>query len=323
MASATKKFFQRPAKKPNENFGKRVEIKCFYENPLFEDDSTPRWVEWAPPLIAQSKKPKWDGYGMQIYKNLKTADAVNISEKFIVSHLKILSPYIRESLRELLGKWNPEFDTPTSSSPVTIYWPFSEIYSARHRIAKCAQDSDDETHREHLELFIKLIGDELGETMDELEGLEATGEITHKLLWALFPRGSMVLSEIDGVQAAYRVIDASHIGSNFNITGRYVRFDGSRYGYLDRTLTIRPFFGKKAVSSLSTYPIEAAPSYKFVKDRLSARGRRVLDFQHIHYVRYLNKFMGLDRAGETANFAGGTADMWGDNVSCVLCPRHP
>jgi hypothetical protein len=227
-----------------------------------------------------------------------------------VSHITLLSPYLRRELKTILEAYGVVFE-PASAK---INWPLQPLFYARDKVAELKEKAEDEKVRGHLELLVDFIAHELESILDESEDLEKEGRITHALLWTLFPKGTIIVSESDKIQRGYRVISTEYLrgsGQDFAINCEYVRFDGVRYGHLHKTLLIHFFEGKRDITGLEVYPLELAADPKLVRDGLTERARRVLEFQAIHYVRYLTAegqiAQGLDN--------GGSADMWGNSVS--------
>ena len=221
----------------------------------------------------------------------------------------LLSPYIRAELKDVLEKYGVAFDV----NHAKINWPLQPLYFARDKIAELAKTAKEEEARNHLELLCRVIDEELGTKLDEIEELENENQITHALIWTLFPKGTIVVTKENGIERGYRVLE-THYNYNyqdFDMDCESVRFDGVRFGYLTRKLHIRAFEGKKAITSLEAYPLGAADDPESIRKRWMDRGRQVLDLQSIHYMLYLNMIGGGDGAPKD----GRAADMWGDNVS--------
>jgi hypothetical protein len=259
-----------------------------------------------------SRKVKWEGFAIQVYRRpSKSAQWENKSD-FVISHITLLSPYLRSELKDVLESYGAVF----GKDSVTILWPLQPLFFARHHIAGLKETVQDENALAHLDLLYNLIEHELEGILDETEDLEKEKQITYALLWTLFPKRTIVVTNINGTYRGYRVLKTGPGGdSSFIIECEYVRFDGVRFGYLTEILHIRYFEGKRDIANLEVYPLTSAIDHKVIRDGLINRGRRVLDFQGIHYMRYLN----LDGRTTEAVEDGGSADMWGDNVRMAWC----
>lgn len=265
-------------------------MKTFYEGPPLEDgpETQTNWVEWQPPTIPEAKKVKWEGYAIQIYKVPETNQSFGNVATFKVSFIYLLSPHIRDQLKDVLKFHGVTWDKDIAS----ISWPLEPLYFAREKIAELSKVAKEEQVRAHLEQLCKVINDELGPTIDQVEDLEKNDEITHALVWTLFPKGTIVIKKDTGnekLQLAYRVVKSTgnrYSSSHFDFKAEYIKFDGIRYRFESKTFYIPYFEGKKPINSLLFYPIDAATDAKLLKEQLCTRGRKALDFQGIEYMRY-------------------------------------
>ncbi|CZR69785.1 uncharacterized protein PAC_19685 [Phialocephala subalpina] len=287
------RFFKRskPQQSQADHFGIRAEVKTFYQGPPLEDDTDEiNWVEWQPPTLPEAKKVKWEGYAIQIYKTQKTGPSFGNVATFRVSSISLLSPLIKDQLGDVLEYHGAIWDTNITS----IEWPLEPLYFAREKVAELSKTVNEAEAQVHMETLCKVINDELGPTIDELEDLEKDNQITHALVWTLFPKGTIVVekdSSNRNIQRAYRVthsMGSIQRGTSFKAKVEYVKFDGVRYKLEPKSIVMPFFEGKKLISSLSFYPIEFASNSGLLKEQLCARGERTLDFQGIEYVRYQN-----------------------------------
>jgi hypothetical protein len=286
------RFFKRSKHQEarNEHIGAIAEVKTFYEGPPLEDRDPKQinWVEWQPPTLPEAKKVKWEGYAIQIYKIQETNQTFGNVATFKVSFISLLSPHIKDQLKDLLEYHGVTWD----SNKASINWPLEPLYFARENIAELSKTAKEEQVRAHLDQLYKVINDELGPTIDQVEDLEKSDQITHALVWTLFPKGTIVIVNRSGdvnPERAYRVLQStgsSFSNSCFDVKAEYVQFDGIRYRLEQKILCIPFFEGKKPINSLPYYPIYAATDPQLLREKLCARGRRTLDFQGIEYMQY-------------------------------------
>ncbi|KAE9375018.1 hypothetical protein N431DRAFT_482102 [Stipitochalara longipes BDJ] len=287
------RFFKR-TKQPEqiEHIGAIADVKTFYEGPPLEnsessDSEQINWVEWRPPTLPEAKKLKWEGYAIQIYKAQETNHAVGNVANFKVSFVLLLSPYIKDQLKDVLEYYGVTWN----SNKASINWPLEPLYFAREKIAELLKIAKEGEVRAHLEQLCKVINEELGPTIDQVEELEKDGQITYSLVWTLFPRGTIAVYNSKGAEwpiQAYRIQSTRRLysQSRFEVNTEYVFFDGIRYRFIEATLYIPLFEGKKPITSLPFYPIDVATNSELLKEQLCARGRRALDFQGIEYMQY-------------------------------------
>jgi hypothetical protein len=306
-------LFTRNRTTKDDNYGKRAEVKTFYENTL-DDNSAQRWVEWAPPAVPQQRRVKWAGYAIQVFKTKREYQEFGDKFEFAISHIRLLSPYLRDELKDILKAHDVEFE----SDSATIYWPLQPLYFARHKIAELRLTTTEST-QDHLGLLNDFIETELASVLDSTEELENENQITHTLVWTLFPKGTLIVAESEAMYRGYRVVKSKYLedySHSFSVDCEYIRFDGVRYGYMYQTLNIRYFEGKKDITALEIYPLQAAAPD--IRDRLARNGHATLEFQGIHYSRYLNTTGATNKVTKD----GGSADMWGDNVRISSRSRY-
>jgi hypothetical protein len=104
-----------------------------------------------------------------------------------------------------------EYHGVTWEASITyIYSPFEPLYFAREKIAELSKIEDEEEQgRAHLDQLCKVINDVLGPTIDQVEDPEKDDQITHALVWKLFPKGTIVVRKDSGnenLQLIYRVL---------------------------------------------------------------------------------------------------------------------
>ena len=161
---------------------------------------------------SREKKVKLEGYAIQIYKVQETNRSFGNVTTFKVSSISLLSSYIKDQLKDVLTCRGVIWE-----NKATIHWHLEPLYFARERVAELSKVAQEKEVQAHLEQLCKLINDELGPTIDEVEDLEKHNQITHALVWTLFPKGTIAVengSRKQKPQSAYRVLQSTRMASS-------------------------------------------------------------------------------------------------------------
>lgn len=223
--------FQVPGITKDVLYGKKAELKTFYEN-LVDTENGPKWVEWAPPAFPQQKRTKWEGYAIQEYMTCDNWGDPSRAQSFSRAHIRILSPPLRLVLEPLLEPHG--ISCSEGENMIHIPAPLQCLYYERHKIQELYEKAEPET-KEHLAVLLHLMRNELGKTIVETERLDAQNQITYPLLWTLFPAGTLVLQrtpEGEHIYQGYRATSVSEGDGGtraFSVSCEYIRFDGTIY----------------------------------------------------------------------------------------------
>ena len=159
----------------------------------------------------------------------------------------------------------------------------------------------DSAHTEHLRLLIDHLKQAYASISQRLESMLQHGHITYDLLWALFKPGCHVYTTCIGTKEPRCVIfDAGEeITQNdetwFNLEGRFLDYDGVKFGEAGIFLRVPKFRGSKPIATLEAYPLRYHPSHEQVRKDLVERGQRFRDLagSHIQHCKgsafFLNK----------------------------------
>ena len=152
---------------------------------------------------------------------------------------------------------------------------------------------------------LRFVQEDYGSTIQSLDSLLASKEITWDLIWAICPPRATFLAPRYGlmhqVQAFY--VTSSSYGQlpngtrYFELNGRIVTHDGTDFGWGKIAITINQFEGARPLTSLDAFPLEYMADLEAVRDKLVARGRR--------YVSFVDQPKCLEYAVERATSAAG------------------
>lgn len=127
-----------------------------------------------------------------------------------------------------------------------------------------------------------------------------TGMIEYDVIWQIFPPGEIVVGDVEGVDALFRVVGCheSETRSAWELMLKYVDWDGERCGLREmRNPYIFYYTGLRRVSSLTIHPLSFADDPEKIKEAARARGRRFQQLRGFKFLHYNGVKVGLD--GET------------------------
>ena len=267
-----------------KDYGMNLEPKVFYED--VDDSDNKKWVEYVPTALPTHTRRRFDSAALQVFKRRDEGIVLNNVVNFETAFIKVQSPILVEELRQLLEPNEISFKT----NFVEIYRPFQPLYFAWESLRKRQIEADPET-RKHLNVLLKFMDDDLGETYQSFQELQSRGRISYDLIWALFPRGTHVVSSMFGYFQAFRVLavgkeDNSRRSFQWTVRCESVQFDGYEYGFTENTFALYHFHGTKDITSLEIVPWSHLPNQQSMKRLFIERGRKALEYQNIHYLCY-------------------------------------
>ncbi|SPQ20659.1 8e91407e-3944-4112-816d-64ed6737502f [Thermothielavioides terrestris] len=275
----------------NGELGASVSVKTLYEGPNSRGDVY-NWVDYPPKQLTKSAARAQDRVAIKVFK-IKDPEKPIISGRFSLRYhmLEVQNPLLVAALGEILEKQDIHLDTSENAS---FKYPFPELYFgyddivAKHR----SLGEEEPTHPllPFLLLLIRLLDDIFADTRAKLKALRAAGLVSFKLAWTLFPRNRTVVSWGNNCELLCKVTSATYESFNGSqvliILGRVLRFDGRVFLWEDFTIRIDDFGGNRPITELPAYPLELHEAAGDVRTRLTARGRKVLDYQGLTYAHY-------------------------------------
>ncbi|KAF8865079.1 P-loop containing nucleoside triphosphate hydrolase protein [Acephala macrosclerotiorum] len=288
---------QIPTVEPEQKvLGKHALVQYFYEGPK-KCDCCINWVEKEPIQVPEASKQQYENAAIHVYKakdhksSSTTFGGVMATRyKSIEIQSQIISDLITPVLIEI-GMVLPK------KGKIQFSPPFNELYFAQPKIKEIQQQYAEGTDESaHLEKLMELMDKLFSETSSEVKDLREKRMISCPLIWTIFPKGILVYSRVRGHDRIYQVIDTSSdilttvdkkevLVARWEITCRYVIFDGTRFGMATTTLKIPAFKGVKNISSLPVYPL-GYHSDATLEQKLLERGERMLAFQDMSHWEY-------------------------------------
>ncbi|KAF5613114.1 TOB3 (member of AAA-ATPase family) [Fusarium subglutinans] len=148
--------------------------------------------------------------------------------------------------------------------------------------------------KQHLKILIKYLDHDFESTKESLYPMLKNGLITFELLWALWKPDTLVYATTYGNPSEPRVfkVESAHLhhsvmrGSYYHVEGKYMEFDGKRFGYGNTSVEIDGFQGAKKIKSLPCYPLQYHHNEQKLRLDLIERGKKFASLSGVHYKSY-------------------------------------
>jgi hypothetical protein len=158
-------------------------------------------------------------------------------------------------------------------------------------ISKIPEDEENAELREHAKLFFDIVQEEFKDVIDSYQDMIAKGVMTWEYLWTLFVPGTIIYSRQDGQDQAMKLVSTKY-GVNahgqpcFTVTGRFIDWDGSRFGISKLHISIIQYSGTRKITNLSVYPMEYHADKIPIIHKLIDRGSKFETLAGSHYRAY-------------------------------------
>ncbi|KAF5586451.1 TOB3 (member of AAA-ATPase family) [Fusarium pseudoanthophilum] len=227
--------------------------------------------------------------------------------KHVATVVDIKSKLLRECLQDVIGnaegislvdetpKMNPEVlflyleDLRDHLMALRKAKPAGKSKKSRKKNKSLLKDK-----KQHLKILIKYLDHDFESTKESLYPMLKNGLITFELLWALWKPDTLVYATTYGNASEPRVfkVESAHLhhsvmrGSYYHIEGKYMEFDGKRFGYGNTSVEIDGFQGAKKIKSLPCYPLEYHHNEQKLRLDLIERGKKFASLSGVHYKSY-------------------------------------
>jgi ATPase family associated with various cellular activities (AAA) len=207
--------------------------------------------------------------------------------------LEIYSIVVQSTvLKEVLGMVLKDYPgINTKLERVEFKAPFEPFVHRWDQLATARAQVTNLQTRTHVNLFWKLLDEELRDTIREKVDHVANGVVKFSNIWTIFEPGCLVFSRSEDHERIYKFTSGNYTVdgcgvSIYRLNCQYLDFDGDHFGYGATALTIREFGGTTEITNLKVFPLEHHPRIDDVKERLLARGRLFESFKGYHFKAY-------------------------------------
>ncbi|CAI7598798.1 unnamed protein product [Penicillium crustosum] len=206
----------------------------------------------------------------------------SLSIHSIIVQSERLKRFLKEALDNYPG-------VTTTLQRLEIASPFRPFVHRWEAITKLRDGEQDPTTKAHVDMFYRIMDEELRNVIDRKNDLVAKGVITHDLVWTILEPQDVVLSSIDGTLCAYLLTQSSpEDGKSENdyLKMEFVGFDGSKFGYKYTAFRIPSFVGTMPITSLTFFPLRYHPEKDAIQELLISRGKKWEGYKGYHFKAY-------------------------------------
>jgi chloramphenicol O-acetyltransferase len=206
----------------------------------------------------------------------------SLSIHSIVVQSERLKEFLKRALKDYPG-------ITTTLKRLEVTSPFRPFVHRWEAITKLRDEEQDPTTKAHVDMFYRIMDEELRDVIDRKNDLVAKGVITHDLAWTILEPQGVVLSSSGGALCAYSFAQASSEDEPSEtdfFAVEYVDFDGSKFGYVSTAITIPNFPGTTPITSLPIYPLRYHPEKDTVQELLISRGKKWEAYKGYHFKSY-------------------------------------
>lgn len=194
-----------------------------------------------------------------------------------------------EPLKKILGNVLHKYPGVTTTlERLEFSKPFKPLVHRWEALSKAREEEEDETAKKHVDLFYKILEEELRDTLDRKKDLICNGVITHNLIWSIFEPGDLVISVIGDRTRGYQFSSASldcRTGE-WDLRTRYIDFDGDAFGYDEEEFSVGPFTGTVPITALPVSPLKYHSNHSIIRQALIAQGKVWEEHKGYHYKQY-------------------------------------
>lgn len=160
-----------------------------------------------------------------------------------------------------------------------------------------ADDDAQADEKQAAQVLLDFLRPIMTPSIEALSQTRDTGMIYFDDVWKIFPPSELIVSKASGVPLVYRVLTyklrKTYLETYWKLTVEYVDWDGSRCGYLEKTLHIPFFNGLSHVHSLDVYPLSFHKEPEVLRESLVERGRKFERLRGYYLQNYKGKMLGL------------------------------
>lgn len=271
------------------NPGMACDIKNLYSG---REDRRGRyqWEETVPKNNKPVENAETAKYALLV-RNVKVYN--NPRKTLSIHSIVVQSPLLKRLLQKVLK------DYPRLSLNLRTMEFTGKFEPIIHRWAKLQEniakldDSLDEGRetKKHAELLFSTLKTEFSDVIDNSQDMMSKGVITFELLWTIFQPSALIYSRQDGQDVALKLISTKY-GLDENgtpiliLVGKYVDWDGTRFGTNKSTTMINKYTGTRKINSLAAFPFDHHPKKDDMTQRLLERGARFEALAGCHYKQY-------------------------------------
>lgn len=271
------------------NFGASPIVKTLYDKNTSDLHSRHEWVDYPPKQMSKSAARAQDRVAIKVYK-VRDHHKPCISGRVPLKYFKIevQNHTLVAALAPIVKKENCHLDVNEAAS---FEEPFRCLWFCQDDIKELYKKTDNsEQLKSYLKLFIQVLDDLFREMTIKRRNIQTSHLVDFRTAWTLFPRGSTVYSFGINAEFLAKVESTAYVstpcGNALQVRVKILKFNGEKFVWQERGLSIGEFEGNKPILELGHYPLDFHQDAQDIKRRLTVRGRKVLDLQGLEYRLY-------------------------------------
>lgn len=214
------------------------------------------WVDEIPAKVmdqAYGYGDAWKEYAILLRTDLSAGE-------HRLNSIVIQSPLLKMKVNALLGEY-PSFYIGEGKDAV-IEKPFIPFVHCWESFISACENETETATQEHMKILRAALEPELRETFSIIEKFKVHGMIRFDQLWMIFPPGSFVFSERNGIERIYKLRrtelrkETMFTSKYFLLHSYYIDWDGSMFGHALDIDGIETFEGSKKFTDLGIYPLD-------------------------------------------------------------------
>lgn len=241
---------------------------------------------WSKNVPIDLPDPVEDAESAQYALIVRKKKCYNGRRSLSIHSIIVQSERLKEFLKKALDNYP---GVTTTLQRLEIASPFRPLVHRWQAVTKLRDEEQDPTTKAHVDMFYRIMDEELRDVIDRKNDLVAKGVITHDLVWTIMEPQDVVISSPDGTLRAYlltQVSSENETSVHDYLEMEYVGFNGSKFGYKYTGFMIPKFVGTVPITSLPYFPLRYHPEKDAIQELLIARGKRWEGYKGYHFKAY-------------------------------------
>lgn len=253
------------------------------------------WVDTYPDDLEEAAENAESARHALLIRNKKCYDG---RKKLEMDSIVVQSPLLKKALGIVLHDYP---GVTTTLDRLTFQAPFKPFVHRWAKLVAALEKEEDPHAKLHLELFHHSLEEELRDDLKARDDYILNKVITFDTCWMIFEPGTNIYAIEDQERCAMRLKTGSyvntHSGPAFALDCEKVDWDGEKFGLGNSREFIYGFSGTKAITKLTTFPLEYHENVAEIKAELVARGKAFERLAGYHYKHYKGVAIGQGMCG--------------------------
>ncbi|KAF1845411.1 P-loop containing nucleoside triphosphate hydrolase protein [Cucurbitaria berberidis CBS 394.84] len=257
---------------------------------LYREKPHDEWDEWIPDNVPRdiATAPESLKRAIVVYKERRPPKPALVLHSIVVQ-----SPLLRKVLNRMFEGYE---GISTKLKELRFYAPFHEFYYRWHWLERLMEEEKDEPTRKHLEFIFPLVHSQIFPHIETMEDFTKNGVISFDYLWAIFPPGTNVFSQLDGQERIFSLVKTAYgvevDGTRYMyVKCRYIDGDGTKFGFVHHRTNLYSFEGVREITKLEIFPAHLHPDAEGLVRRLQIRGEKFENLNGFHHLAYSGLFL--------------------------------